>query len=499
MVWSALASALMSLQLLKMNPHPALISLSLCIGASALSSCSEDKESKSHLPNVVFIYIDDLGWKDLACMGSMYYETPNLDRLATQSLLFTNAYAGAMNCAPSRACLLTGTNTPRHRIYTVNDPNRGDPRTRQLIAPPIADSINPTDFTLAHLFKNAGYHSCAIGKWHLSSNPVNNGFDINIGGDRRGNPGPDGYFAPYNISNISQGPDGEYLTDRLTDEAITYIESNKDARFFLFMSYYTVHTPLQGKEQIIKKYREKGGSNGQENQVYAAMVESMDENIGRILSKLDETNLAENTIVVFTSDNGGLRAISHQDPLRAGKGSYYEGGIRVPLIIRWPGKINIGVSDEPVVNLDFFPTFKSVLGVPLENLILDGRDLSPLFTGETFEKRPIFWHFPIYAPPFDAEDDQGRDPLFRTRPGSAMRFGKWKLHEYFEDGALELFDLEQDPGEVNNLLSSYPDKASELFQMLDGWRKETNAIVPDERNPLYDPEFEREEINKFRN
>ncbi len=467
--------------------------ISLLIGtATGMSSCQMDEMPQK--PNVVFIHIDDLGWKDLGYMGSEFYETPNVDRLAAQGLVFTNAYAGAANCAPSRACLLTGQNTPRHGIYTVNPADRGNPRTRQLIASANADSLNPSDRTLAHLFKDAGYTSLSIGKWHLSSNPVNNGFDYNIGGDLRGNPGPGGYFAPYNINHIEQGPEGEYLTDRLTNEAIDFIHQHRDVPFFLYMTYYTVHTPLQGKEYKVEKYRGKGGVTGQDNAVYAAMVESMDDNVGRLLGTLEELGLEDNTLVVFISDNGGIRAISYQDPLRAGKGSYYEGGIRVPMIMKWPGQITPGKTDVPVVNLDFYPTFMGVLNSSPEDKILDGVDLAPLFEGGSLEERPLFWHFPIYLQQYNPKIDQGRDPLFRTRPGTAMRYGKWKLHEYFEDGALELYDLDADLGETNNLADVLPEETAELHLRMIDWRTRTNAPVPTERNPDYDADFERRQI-----
>ncbi len=480
-----------------MNIKKQFFPLSVALGTATFMSCEGVVKDQDQRPNVVFLHIDDLGWTDLGYMGSDYYETPNIDQLSEEGLIFTNAYAGAANSAPSRANLLTGMNSPRHGIYTVNSPDRGHPKTRQLIASANADSIMHDDVTLGHLFRKNGYKTCAIGKWHLSSSPVHNGFHINIGGDNRGNPGRDGYFAPYNIANIEQGPEGEYLTDRLTDEAIQFIEENRESPFFLYMSYYTVHTPLQGKEHVVEKYRQKEGTDVHNNPVYAAMIESMDENVGRILTRLDDFGLTDNTLIVYLSDNGGIRSISRQDPLRAGKGSYYEGGIRVPMILKWSSHIRPGITDEPVTNLDFFPTFMSVLGVEMGQKVLDGDDLTPLFTGGTLEKRPLFWHFPIYLQRYAGEEDQGRDPLFRTRPGSVMRYGKWKLHEYFEDGAIELYNLASDPGETNNLVDTYPEKTGELVQMLTHWREETNAPVPTERNPEYDARFEKMQIERL--
>ena len=479
-------------------PGKNIVPITATFTALSLVSCDYAADYAEKTPNVVFIHIDDLGWTDLGYMGSKFYETPNIDNLAATGLVFTNAYASAANCAPSRACLLTGMNTPKHGIYTVNPADRGNPRTRQLIAAENADSIMPHHYTLGHLFSDNGYKTCAIGKWHLSSDPRNNGFHINIGGDTRGNPGQGGYFAPYNITNIEQGPDGEYLTDRLTDEAISFIRENKEQPFFLYMSYYTVHTPLMGKEHLVEKYRQKEYDENHHHPVYAAMIESMDKNVGRILKSLKDYGLEANTIVVFISDNGGIRAISAQDPLRAGKGSYYEGGIRVPLIMKWPEHIETGVTDEPVINFDFFPTFMSVLNVEPEEKTLDGTDLSPLFSkGGSLERRPLFWHFPIYLQRYGGALDQSRDPLFRTRPGSVVRYGEWKLHEYFEDGALELYNLETDLGETTNLANTHPEATYKLYNMLIAWRDEVNAPVPDQRNPRYDPDFEQKRIQNL--
>lgn len=477
--------------------HPRkFVPISLAFTAISVASCDSGADNAIETPNIVFIHIDDLGWSDLGFMGSEFYETPNIDKLATEGLVFTHAYAGAANCAPSRANLFTGKNSPRHGMYTVNPADRGNPRTRQLIASPNADSIPSDIYNLANLFKDVDYTTAHIGKWHLSENPLTHGFDYNIGGDNRGHPGQGGYFAPYNIANIEQGPDGEYLTDRLTDEAVTFIKNNKDQPFFLHMSFYTVHTPLMGKEEMVEKYRMKNPTDNHFHPVYAAMIESMDENVGRILNTIIELGLEENTFIVFISDNGGIRAISRQDPLRAGKGSYYEGGIRVPMILKWPGKIQAASSDEPVTNLDFFPTFKNILGVELEDKILDGDDLSPLFTGGSIGKRPLIWHFPIYLQQYNGKVDQGRDPLFRTRPGSIIRYGNWKLHEYFEDGALELYNLDTDPGEKQSLADIHPEKTKELHQMLIQWRKELNAPVPAQRNQKYDPAFEQRRIEQ---
>ncbi|MEM9829633.1 MAG: sulfatase-like hydrolase/transferase [Bacteroidota bacterium] len=256
-------------------------------------------------PNVIFINVDDLGYKDMGYMGSSFYETPNIDRLAHEGMVFTQAYAGAANCAPSRACLLSGLNTPKHGIYTVENSDRGDARTRRIIPTTnqtvLADSI----VTLAELFSSQGYITGTFGKWHLGEDPTTQGFDVNVGGSHRGNPGKNGYFSPYNVDELSDGPDGEYLTDRLTTEAIQFLRANQSKSFFLYLPYYTVHTPLIGKDSLVKKFERKESGLGQDNPVYAAMIASLDENVGRLLSEIDRLQLRENTIVVLTSDNGG--------------------------------------------------------------------------------------------------------------------------------------------------------------------------------------------------
>jgi arylsulfatase A-like enzyme len=458
--------------------------LLIALFALAFSSCEWFRKSP---PNVLFIMIDDLGYKDTGVYGSNYYETPNIDQLASQGMLFTQAYASAANCAPSRATFMSGLYHPWHGIYTVASSERGAAKDRKIIPTPNTETLADSLFTLAEFFREQDYRTAHFGKWHLGEDPRTQGFDVNVAGSHRGNPGRDGYFSPYNVEPLEDGPAGEYLTDRLTDEAIRFLQAKQDSSFFLYMPYYTVHTPLQGKEALIRKYREKGGDSLQNNAVYAAMVEAMDQNIGRLLSSLDSLGLAENTLVVFTSDNGGIRAVSSQEPLRAGKGSYYEGGIRVPLIVRWPGQVAAGTqSAVPVSNLDFFPTFQEIMTAADADEALDGQSLLPILKQEgDFTERPLFWHFPIYLQAYDTLQDDGRDPLFRTRPGSVVRQGKWKLHEYFEDGGLELYNLEEDIGERNNLAEEMPEKTQEMYRILEEWRESTQAPVPIEPNPAY--------------
>ena len=436
--------------------------------------------------------MDDLGWKDLGFMGSAYYESPNLDTLAAQGMVFYHAYAAAANCAPSRACMMSGRNTPRHGVYTVDNSERGHPKTRQLIPTPNRDFLPDSIPTLARMLRDNGYINGTFGKWHINEDPLQHGFHVNVGGSHRGNPGSGGYFSPYKIDFIENGPEGEYLTDRLTDEAIRFVKANKESPFFLYLPFYSVHTPIMGKQELIAAFADKPGTNGQDRADYAAMVASVDQNVGRLLAVLDELKLADNTLVIFTSDNGGIRDISYQSPLRAGKGSYYEGGIRVPLVIRWPGTVQAGsTTDVPVTNMDVYPTLKNILdpGAPADPQ-LDGRDLAPLFRNQPLEERALFWHFPIYLQAYNPKEDDGKDPLFRTRPGSVIRKGRWKLHHYFEQNDYELYDLEKDPGETTNLAESQPAIRDRMIRLLEDWREQVNAPVPDQTNPRYDKEFE---------
>ena len=452
-------------------------------------SCKEEnplEEEMKNRPNVVYINVDDLGWKDLGMMDDGYFETPHIDQFSKQAMMFTNSYASASNCAPSRACLMTGQYSPRHGIYTVSPSARGKASTRKLIPVKNADSLQSSVETLADMFKMAGYTTGTFGKWHLGNDPLQQGFDVNVAGSLRGNPGKDGYFSPYNVSNIENGPKGEHLTDRLTSEAIQFLRKNKDGPFFLYLPFYSVHTPIMAKEKLIEKYQAKTENPLEIDPTYAAMVETMDTNVGRLLNELDALGLTKNTIVVFTSDNGGIRSIAPQNPLRAGKGSYYEGGTRVPCIIRWPGIIEPGThSDQPIINIDFFPTFKEILNIKLKDSVLDGQSILPILIGDSIQSRPIFWHFPIYLQSYDEVKDDGRDSLFRTRPGSTILFEGWKLHWYYEDQGIELYYLPEDPGEQNNIAEKKPKKVEEMLEKLRAWQTKVHAPVPTELNPDY--------------
>ncbi|MDN3689850.1 sulfatase [Cyclobacterium jeungdonense] len=466
-----------------------------CLILIAIPIITYGKETK---PNIILINVDDLGWKDLGFMGSAYYETPNLDKLAGQGMVFYHAYAAAANCAPSRACMMSGRNTPGHGVYTVDNSERGNAKTRKIIPTPNRDFLPDSMYTLAKMLKDNGYINGTFGKWHINEDPLEQGFHVNVGGSHRGNPGSGGYFSPYKIDFIENGPEGEYLTDRLTNEAIAFVKENKENPFFLYLPFYSVHTPIMGKEELIEKFDKKSGGHGQDRADYAAMVASVDENVGKLLDVLDSLELTENTFLIFTSDNGGIRDISYQTPLRAGKGSYYEGGIRVPLVIRWPGRIHAGsTTDFPVTNMDFYPTIKSIINADTPGAEqLEGLDLSPLFGKESMEERPLFWHFPVYLQAYNPKEDGGKDPLFRTRPGSVVRKGKWKLHHYFEENDYELYNLEEDPGETNNLAENQTEIRNQLIELLSSWREGVNAPVPSSKNPLYDRQFEMNLINE---
>ncbi|MEO5996498.1 MAG: sulfatase [Chitinophagaceae bacterium] len=436
-------------------------------------------------PNILLINIDDLGWRDLGFMGSQYYETPNIDQLAAEGMIFTNAYSASANCAPSRASLFSGQWCSRTGVYTVGSSERGKSKDRKLI--PITNklTINNDVLTIAQALKANGYSTCHVGKWHISNDPKDFGFDINFGGAEYGNP-PGGYFSPWHNKALKDGIIGEYLTDHLTDLTIDYLKNVGNNPFFMNFATYAVHTPLQGKPDLEEKYKNKKGSYGQNSPSYAAMIETMDANVGRLIDYLKQSGKFKNTFIVFTSDNGGVYQITKQWPLRAGKGSSYEGGIRVPMIVVWPGQVKPESStSQPVVNLDFFPTFLDIAGIqkPKEK-ILDGKSFLPVLKGRSMSEVPLYWHFPIYL---EGGDLETTDVIFRTRPGSSIRQGPWVLQEYFEDNHLELYNLETDLGERKNLVHLYPAEVKELYERLLKWRARAHAPVPTKLNPGYMP------------
>lgn len=446
-------------------------------------------------PNIVFIMADDLGYTDLSCFGSDYYQTPNLDRLATRGMVFTDAYANCANCAPTRAALMSGMYAPRTGVYTVGSPDRGKAKDRALIPTPNTDTLAAEVVTLAEVLHDAGYTTAHMGKWHLGNGetgPLNQGFDINVAGNRRGHPAT--YFSPYNNPDITDGPEGEYLTDRIAREAVGFMakHAKDDAPFFLYLPLYTVHTPIQPHADFVQRVAGRVPGKHHSNEKYAAFVDGMDFYVGRVLDAIDELGLAENTLVVFTSDNGGHGSYTDQHPLRGSKGMFYEGGIRVPLIVRYPGVTQAGaVCDEPVLLFDFYPTFTGIgQGELPTTQPVDGIDLAPLLRDANAEldREAIYFHFPAYLQGYaGGEGAEAHNPPWRATPCSVIRAGNWKLIEYFETGEVELFNLAEDLGEQHNLAEQHPDRAAALLEKLHAWHADVKAPIPTEQNPQYQP------------
>lgn len=466
---------------------------SLTLLAGLLASGAPVAAEAPRPANVVVILVDDLGWADLGCTGSTFYETPNVDALAASGIRFTTAYAAAAVCSPTRAALMTG----RHPVrLDITDWIPGfEKKNPPLDTPQDRDALALEETTLAEALQAHDYATGYFGKWHLGETepfwPEHQGFAVNIGGFSKGTP-PGGYYPPYQNPRLADGPDGEYLTDRLTDEAIGFVRQHKDDPFFLYLAFYTVHTPIQGCAKWDAFYEEKRRSLAgedpdatrpegpaktrleQTDAKYAAMVRSMDENVGRLMAELDALGIADNSIVVFTSDNGGLStqpghvAPTSVLPLRAGKGWCYEGGIRVPLIIRAPGTTRAGTtSNQAAISMDLFPTLLDLAGLPQQpDLHLDGVSLVPAISDpETIQPRTLVWHYPHYH-------SSG------WTPGTAIRSGNWKLIERYETGTLELYNLAADPGEAADLASAKPERLAELQATLDAWRTRMGADLP---------------------
>ncbi|MFD1772109.1 sulfatase [Sphingobacterium suaedae] len=444
--------------------------------------------AQSTSPNIIIILVDDLGYKDVGFMGGNFYRTPHLDSLSEESVVYQQAYAAASNCAPSRASLLTGVLPNRHGIYTVGSSERGKAEDRKLI--PIKNNLtlNSALPTIATLLGNKGYQTASIGKWHLSDSPTHHGFSYSFGGNHTGH---NKHFSPYKNAAIPDGKEGEYLTDRITDEAIDYIRRQKEkAPFFLYLSYYAVHTPLQAPDSLKSQYKGVYGTGERDYPVYAAMIESLDDNIGKLVAELKHQGLSDNTILWFCSDNGGINTISPQQPLRAGKGSYFEGGVRIPFFVHWPKHISPRRDSTTLVShLDLLPTLKQMVKDDAQ-MLLDGESLwNNILEGEHLQDRVLFWHFPIYLEAYNESKDDGRDPKFRTRPGSTIRYKNWKLHHYYEDDAYLLYDLSTDIGERINRASEYPNILEKMKLELNRKIVDTNAKIPNKQNPNYKNEL----------
>jgi arylsulfatase A-like enzyme len=431
-------------------------------------------------PNIVFILADDLGWRDLACYGNEHHSTPHIDRLATEGARFTHAYAASPVCSPTRASILTG-RWPARTGVTDWIPGRPSPAKGPLLTPATARQLRLEEITLAEQLRQAGYRTANIGKWHLGGAgflPGDQGFDINIAGTEGGSPprSPRPYFGPFELPGMKAG-EGEFLTEKLTDEAVRFIEQNRQDPFFLLLSHFTVHIPLSAPQDLVEKYRARAQDGC--HPVYAAMVETLDQSVGRVMDALEQSGLARNTIVVLFSDNGGLcfegtskERVTSNAPLRAGKGHLYEGGIRVPFLLRYPGAARAGATiDAPVASIDLFPTLCEAAGLRPRNV--DGISLLPLLRGEPARPRQLCWHYPHYS-------NQGGEPA------SAIRDGDWKLIEFYHGGRRELFNLRNDPGETRNLASSQAAVAKKLSLALHQWLRQTDARLP-QPNPEADP------------
>jgi arylsulfatase A len=425
--------------------------------------------------NFVFILVDDMGAADLGCYGSRFYETPRVDAFAKQAVRFTQAYSACTVCSPSRAAILTGKYPARLHI---TDWIPGHPYRWAKLKPPDWTQYLPLEeTTIPQMLKKAGYATASIGKWHLGGPkyyPEKHGFDVNIGGTHLGS--PPSYFSPYHIPTLPDGPPGEYLPDRQTAEAVKFITSNRSRPFFLYLSHYAVHTPLQAKSGKVAKYKNKSTAGDPQGQpAYGGLVESVDESVGRILDALDDLRLSEQTAVFFTSDNGGWIPSTKNLGLRAGKGSAHEGGVRVPLLVRWPG-VTRGerICTEPVCGIDFYPTILAMAGLsaPRDDVV-DGVSLAPLLRGaERLAPRPLYWHYPHYHPG-------------GATPHSAVRDGSLKLIEFHEDGRLELYDLHADPLEQQDLAKNRQQDAQRLQTRLHKWLVAAGAQMP-VPNPAYD-------------
>jgi arylsulfatase A len=442
-------------------------------------------------PNVILILIDDMGWTDLSCYGSTFYETPHIDRLAASGMRLTSGYSACTVCSPTRAAVMTGKYPARLHI---TDWIAGSQRPyAKLKVPDWQQHLSLAETTIAEVFRASGYATCHIGKWHLGDEdfwPTTQGFDLNIGGNHRGQ--PPSYFFPYErdnikLSGLAAGQANEYLTDRLTDEAIRFISASKDKPFFLYLPHYGVHTPLQAKPEKIAKYQAKARQeNPQHHATYAAMIESLDEGIGRLMRHLDDLKLRENTIVVFTTDNGGLELnqVTANDPLRAGKGSAYEGGVRVPLLVSYPPRIRAGsTSDKPAMSIDLLPTLVELCGVSPQPEMpkCDGISIAKALTNDgSVQREALYWHYPHYHPG-------------GATPYGAVRAGDWRLVEFYETGTVELYNLKDDIGESKDLATGQPQKRDELRAKLHQWRTEVGAQMPTP-NPNHDAKLDAEQV-----
>ncbi|MDG2380042.1 MAG: sulfatase [Pirellulaceae bacterium] len=440
-----------------------------------------ETRANSEKTNVVLILIDDLGWKDVGCYGSNYYQTPNIDRLANEGMRFTDGYAACNVCSPTRAAIMTGKYPARLLLTQWLPAGRWNPKTKKMREGRYISNLPLEEITVAEKLREAGYRTGFLGKWHLGTEtyyyPEHQGFDVNVAGRDYGAPGS--YFYPFEGSwqipttgkklykkSPLAGQEGDYLVDRLAEEAEKFIRDSRKQPFFLMLSHYAVHAPLQGKPEKLDRYNQVAPTERQGNPHYAAMVESVDDSLGRVMETLRDLDLDNRTLVIFTSDNGGFAKATDNSPLRANKGTNYEGGIRVPVIIKWPGKTKpTSVSSEPIISTDFYPTILAVTGQkPEPHQHVDGENLVPLLTGTgPLERDTLYWHYPHY----------NRHPS--SFPSGAIRAGRWKMIEDYETGQLSLYDLNNDIAESKNLSQENPAKVTELYGKLKAWRQQVGA------------------------
>ncbi len=443
--------------------------------------------------NVVFFLIDDLGWMDIGANGSNYYKTPHIDQLAREGVRFTNGYAACNVCSPTRAAIMAGKYPARLLLTQWLPSGRWDAEKNKLQEARYLSNLPLEEFTVAEALREGGYKTAFMGKWHLGPLPYyypeHQGFDINVAGRDYGAPGS--YWYPFEGSwripttdlkvfkeSPIEGKEGDYLTDRLMEEGDKFIRENSETPFFLMMSLYAVHTPLQGKSEKVARYEKVPEEQRQGDPRYAAMVETVDDGVGRLMTALREKEIEENTLVIFTSDNGGMSKATDNSPLRANKGSNYEGGLRVPVIVKWPGVTEPGsISDEPVISTDFYPTILGATGLPKRPLQhVDGVDLSSVLKGRSrIDRESLFWHYPHY----------NQHP--QSFPATVIRKGHWKLIEILDTGDLELYNLALDVGEQNNLADVHSGLTQSLLDEIRAWRVEVNAD-PMRSNPLYEGE-----------
>ncbi|MFW2386596.1 MAG: sulfatase [Akkermansiaceae bacterium] len=453
----------------------------------------EAKEERK--PNIVFILADDLGWADVGYNGAEFYETPNIDALRSSGMAFSNAYPGAANCMPSRAMIMSGMYTTRTKMWQPGVVSKGEVPLMRLLVPNQENrkgdgkilakgSLEPSVVSLAEMLKEGSYKTCHLGKWHLGRED-GQGFDEND---------VDGRGAGLNKDHKFYGD--EDVAEWLTDAAVDYLGDHKEESFFLYLSHFDPHVPLNAREKVVEKYRKKLASRKWDrkwNPVYAAMVEAVDTSVGRVRKALQDHGLEENTLLIFTSDNGGFVGATTNAPLKGYKGSFYEGGLRAPLCMSWPKIIQPGtVCDTPVIGVDYFPTFAELAGVSLPDQATqptDGVSMVPLMKGQSIEERAIYWYYPLYL-----TGPGGTTPVFGTQkmhwratPCSVVRKGDWKLMQFFETGEVELYNLKDDVGESQNLAASHSQQAAELLHDLKQWQKRTNVDIPSTLNPEFDP------------